>query len=305
MSDTEQRKKIAIIGAHGRLGSALVGALSWQHDIVPIPRTRLDFNGRDQLDQTLAPIDFDLLINTAAFTDVDKCEDERDMAFNVNGHAVGAIARHAADRGVRMIHFSTDYVFDGEKTEPYTEDDTPNPISVYGESKLLGEQQLLEASADHLAVRVCWVFGPARPGFPDWIVDQLIKNDSFSVVQDKTGSPTYTIDCSNYLAPLLFGDKATGGILHLANSGAPTWQEWAQQCADSAAKAGAPLKATTVGGVPMDSITAFKAKRPRHSALSLSRYEELTGTTPRPWAEAIDDYFDTHYSAPNSESTEV
>lgn len=293
---TNNRKRIAIVGARGRLGAALVGALSWEYDIIPIPRDRLDFTRPDHIDSVLGPIDCDLLINTAAYTDVDGCETDPKLANLVNAETVGTIGRHMAGRGIRVIHYSTDYVFDGEKESPYVETDEPNPLSVYGESKLKGEQLLLEASVEHLVIRVCWVFGPGRPGFPDWLVGNLAKAETFSVVEDKIGSPTYTIDCCAAVRPLLFGSTAVGGVMHLTNNGSATWQEWAQACADSAVKAGANLKTTQVGGIPMDSIEAFRAKRPRNSALSLERYEKITGTRPRSWRESVSAFFEDHYN---------
>ena len=298
MSGSSSQKKVAIIGARGRLGSSLVKSFGGDFEIIPVPRDGLDFAHPEKMESILAGIECDLLINTAAYTNVDACEDNKEEAFAVNGHAVGVIGRHMADRGIRVIHFSTDYVFDGEKEGGYTEEDAPNPVSVYGESKLLGETQLLEASGVHLVVRVCWVFGPGRPGFPEWIVDMMIANESFSVVEDKTGSPTYTEDCAEALKPLLFGEAAVGGIMHLANAGVPTWQEWAQRCVDAAGANGAPLKAKKVGGVPMDSITAFKAKRPRHSALAMTRYQQLIGRVPRSWEAAVDAHFADYYRAP-------
>ena len=208
------------------------------------------------------------------------------------------MAEICAARRARMIHVSTDFVFDGKSDTPYTEDDPPHPLSVYGRTKLEGEHALLATSSDNLAVRVAWIFGPDRPGFPDWLVQNAIAKENFAIVEDKIGSPTFTSDCARNLKPLLFGETAIGGIIHLSNTGAPAWIEWGQFCLDRVSEAGIALKTTKLGGIPMDSLPNFIARRPHYSALSTEKYTRLTGSCPRPWKDAVSDYI-TRYLVPN------
>src|SRR4030095_7126470 len=157
--------KIVVLGAGGRLGAALLREYRAKYDIADFNHAQLDLASLDDVRGKLGAMNFDVLINAAAFTNVDACETERDRAFLINAEAPGVLAEICNAKNAKLIHFSTDYVFDGEKRAPYTEGDQANPISVYGESKLAGEKKVLAAKNGHLVVRVSWVFGPDRPRF--------------------------------------------------------------------------------------------------------------------------------------------
>src|SRR5436853_1352306 len=163
--------EIVIIGAGGRLGAALMREYRRKFDVIGFDRAQLDLSNRDQIRERIDAASFDVLINTAAFTNVDLCETQRDRVFYINAEAPRVLAENCRDKDAKLIHFSTDYVFDGEKREPYTEEDPANPISVYGESKKAGEDKVLATQDRHLVVRVSWVFGPDRPSF----IDAMIK----------------------------------------------------------------------------------------------------------------------------------
>src|SRR5450631_1725850 len=154
----ETRQRIVIVGAGGRLGAALVREYSRDFEVVGFNHTELDLGAPDQLRSTLTGLGFDVLINTAAQTNVDRCETEREEAFALNAEAPRVLAEICRAKGARFIHISADYVFDGEKREPYTEEDEAHPISVYGKSKREGECRALEANDQALIVRVSWVF---------------------------------------------------------------------------------------------------------------------------------------------------
>ena len=292
--------KVAVVGSGGRLGAAIVRVLEADpnYTVVAFPRRVMDLNQPFQIRTLLGEADFDVLINAAAYTAVDDCEKYPDQAFQINAEAVGLMAKICDKRGARMIHISTDFVFDGKKETPYTEEDEPNPLSVYGKTKFQGEQALLERSSDNLAVRVSWIFGPDRPGFPDWLVQNAMVAEGFAVVKDKIGSPTFSSDCARYLKPLLSGDNAIGGIIHLSNTGAPVWVDWGQFCLDQVAAAGIELKTSQLGGIAMKDLPVFVAERPHYSALSTEKYEKLIGSAPRSWQEATADYLD-RYLIPN------
>ena len=148
-------------------------------------------------------MNFDVLINAAAFTNVDACETERDRAFRINAEAPGVLAEICNEKEAKLIHFSTDYVFDGEKRAPYTEEDQANPISAYGESKLAGEKNVLAADDGHLVVRVSWVFGPDRPSFVDAMIKRAQQDEKIDAIADKFSTPTYTHDIAQNARPRL------------------------------------------------------------------------------------------------------
>ena len=240
-------------------------------------------------------MNFDVLINAAAFTNVDACETERDRAFLINAEAAGILAEICNQKNAKLIHFSTDYVFDGEKRAPYTEADQANPISLYGESKLAGEKNVLAAENGHLVVRVCWVFGPDRPSFIDSMIKRAQQDEKIDAISDKFSTPTYTHDVARML-PQFFQRDVQGGILHFANTGKCSWQEYAQWALDCCRDAGIPLKAKTVGAVKLSDMKNWVARRPVYSVLSTAKYTEVTGMAPRAWREAVADYITRFYS---------
>src|SRR5204863_6203382 len=161
-------------------------------DVTGFNRAQLDLSNLDELRRKLRLENFGVLINAAAFTNVDLCQTQREDAFRINAEAPGVLAEICRDKNARLIHFSTDYVFDGEKREPYTEEDEARPISVYGKSKLGGERCLHAVSDSHLAVRASWVFGPDRPSFVDQILQRALEHETVEAISDKVAVPTYT-----------------------------------------------------------------------------------------------------------------
>jgi len=282
-----------IIGAGGRLGAAL--AREWKNDfyVVGFNHAQLDLGLPAQMRETLGGMNFDALINTAAQTNVDRCETHEEEAFTLNGEAPGVLAEICAQKKARFIHISTDYVVDGEKGEPYTESDVAKPISVYGESKREGERRALEANDQALVVRVSWVFGPDRPSFVDWAIAQGREREEVKAIADKWATPTYTLDLAAWLKPLIRNANATG-ILHLANGGECNWQEYAQWALDCCHAKGIAMKARTIGASSLAEMKSFIAKRPVHSVLSTAKYQALTGTVPRSWQDAVAAYVRDH-----------
>src|SRR5438874_5502706 len=222
--------KIAILGAGGRLGAALIREYRERFDVIGFNHAQLDLSDHAQLREKLGTLDVDLVINAAAMTNVDLCETQREEAFRINAEAPRILAEICRHKNARLIHFSTDYVFDGEKGEPYTEEDDARPISVYGESKREGEKLVLQTQG-HLVVRVSWVFGPDRPSFIDAMIERARENEKIDAVSDKFSTPTYTHDIAEMLSHVFVdwrrrasaskGLEAGGlhGILHFANAG--------------------------------------------------------------------------------------
>jgi dTDP-4-dehydrorhamnose reductase len=291
-------KRLVIVGAGGRLGAALVREYAHDFDVVGFNHAQLDLGAPEQMRATLGALDFDVLINTAAQTNVDRCETQVDEAFALNGEAPRVLAEICAQKKARFIHISTDYVFDGEKREPYKEEDTARPISVYGESKREGERAAQEANERALIVRVSWVFGPDRPSFIDWALNQAREHEEVKAISDKWATPTYTLDIATLLKPFIADDNGpaiagagrlqdAGGILHLANTGECSWQEYAQWALDCCHAEGIPMKARKIGASTLAEMKSFIAKRPVYSVLSSAKYERLTGQTPRWWRDAV------------------
>jgi len=297
--------KIVILGARGRLGAALMREYRDKFEVVGFNHAQLDLAKPQEIHAKIDKLDFDVLINAAAFTNVDLCETEREQAFQINADAPRLLAEVCRDKNAKLIHISTDYVFDGEKREPYTEEDEARPISVYGESKRAGEENVLavqdrSASAKttmdrHLVVRVSWVFGPERPSFIDAMIKRAREEEHIDAVADKFSTPTFTHDIAEMVSRF-FDVDVPGGILHFANNGECSWQEYAQHALDCCRASGISLKAKTVGPAKIADMKNWTARRPVYSVLSTAKYAKLTSVTPRSWRDAVADYIERSYS---------
>jgi dTDP-4-dehydrorhamnose reductase len=286
--------RIVIIGSGGRLGSALLHAYEKDHQVRGFSHAEIDVGDFDEVEQLLTPLEFDLIINCAAMTNVDLCEEQRVEAFSVNADAPELMAEIAAGKGARFIHFSTDYVFDGNKRTPYTEEDEPAPISIYGESKLEGEENVLNVADGHLVVRVSWIFGPERPSFIDNIIQRARNSEQVGAIADKFSSPTYTADIATML-PRFFLPEV-GGILHFANTGECSWLQYGQHALDCCWNLGVHLKTRTLSAITLADMPNFVARRPVYTALSTARFSEITWQSPRSWQDAVSEYVKLHYS---------
>jgi dTDP-4-dehydrorhamnose reductase len=258
---------VVIFGAFGMLGHAL-------QQVFP----EAIFKGRD-LDITddagvrafIADIKPAIVINAAGYTDVEGCEENSEQAFEVNGRAPGHIAEACHESGSLLVHYSTDYVFNGEKQE-YRETDSPDPINVYGASKLLGEQIIQETHDNFLIIRTSWLFGPHGRNFVDTMLTLSQQMEQVRVVNDQFGRPTYTNDLAKATARLLDSEP---GIYHLTNNGTCSWYEFAQAIIPNA--------------VPCSSDEfPRKARRPKYSVLVSTKTKPL-----RHWREALADYLTT------------
>ena len=278
------RRKIAILGKNGRLGAAICRRLSQKHDVIPLGRRELDL--AEPINEQLKDVEFDLLINTAAATSLDWCEAHPQAAERVNAQAVGEIGATCSARGVRCLHISTDYVFDGSASAPYQEDRPTNPINVYGKTKQLGEDLILQSGDRHLVIRVSWVFGPDKPSFVDMLLDRATKEEQIEAIDDKYSAPTYSVDFAEWIEPLLF-EFPVDGILHLCNAGECTWREYGQLAVDAALEAGINLRTSQVRPISLKAMTSFAARRPVYTVMNQQKYRDITGVSPRPWKEAV------------------
>lgn len=283
-----ETRKIVIVGAGGRLGAALWREYSGAGEVIALTRQQLDLANAPKVRETLDALEFDFLINCAAQTNVDRCETHPDEAFELNAEAPRLLAEICSAKDAKLVHISTDYVFDGARSEPYTEEDLAEPISVYGASKLAGEKRVLEVSERHLVVRVSWVFGPDRPSFIDWAMQQAREHDRLEAIGDKFSSPSYTVDLAEMLSRLIASEAV--GVVHATNAGSCSWQEYGQWAIECCVAEGVAMKTTEVRPVPLASMERFIARRPPHTILSTAKYTQLTGHKPRHWKDAVADF---------------
>lgn len=282
-------RRLIVVGAGGRLGKALVREYEREFEVRSFDRAQLDIGDFKQVRRTFDELAFDLLVNCAAQTNVDRCESEREEAFRLNGEAPGVLAEVCSGKGAKLVHISTDYVFDGEKRDPYTEDDEARPISVYGASKLNGEQRVLQTDGNHVVARVAWVFGPDRPSFVDALIKRARNEDRVDAIGDKWAAPSYTIDLARMLRPVMTSDEAAG-VFHLTNAGSCSWQEYGQWALDCCAAEGVPLKTKHVERLTLAQMKTFVARRPPYTVLSTAKFENVTGIVPRHWRDAVREY---------------
>jgi dTDP-4-dehydrorhamnose reductase len=261
-----QVKKILILGAFGMLGSDL-------QKVFPHAELRghdLDITEEEKVTALIQELNPGLVVNAAAYTDVDGCEDNRELARAVNGKSLAPLARVCNDNGSCLIHFSTDYVFDGTKAMN-DEDERPNPINVYGESKLLGEKNIRENMDDYRIIRTSWLFGKHGRNFVDTMIRLSEEMPQVRVVNDQFGKPTYTVDLAKKTKEIAGLDP---GIYHVTNEGICSWFEFAQAIIPNA------LPCST-------SEYPRKAKRPAYSGLVNTKIKTM-----RHWREALYDYLE-------------
>lgn len=270
-------------GAGGMLAVALEHTLSPIVDLTALTETQLDITDKDAVIKAIKETQPDVIINAAAYTAVDQCETEKEKAMLINGTAVGYLAQAAHITGSRLIHISTDYVFDGEKEGPYTEEDKPNPISVYGHSKLLGEQELVRFTDNYVILRTQWMYGKNGKNFVDTIIRLARQEDELKVVDDQYGSPTYTMDLASVVQWFIEHGDIKGQIFNFSSEGIVSWFGFAREILKLA---GMKKKL-----VPVDT-SAFPrpAKRPHNSALDKTKIKQTANVDIRTWFDALFEY---------------
>jgi len=246
----------------------------------------IDIQKEDESITKIEKLRPEIVIHVAAYTDVDGCELDKEKAFAVNAEGTKHVALAASKCDAKIVYLSTDYVFDGEKREPYSESDPPHPLNVYGHSKLKGEQYVQEGVKDSLIIRTQWLYGPFGKNFVDSILQQATEKSALSIVNDQMGSPTYTLDLARAISELIqFGAR---GIFHVANGDFCAWDTFAE----------AILKLSGVNRVKVLPISSKEldrpAARPSYSVLSCQKLKKETGLTMRSWSEALKDYLSTH-----------
>ena len=271
--------RIAVTGRRGQIARSLVERDSMAgHEIVLVGRPELDLAGDERsIRHAFDAVRPDAIVSAAAYTAVDRAESERDLAFAVNAHGPRAIAQAASDLDVPLLHLSTDYVFDGTKSEPYVERDPPQPASVYGASKLAGEEAVLETHVNCAVLRTAWVYSPFGANFAKTMLHLAADREEVAVVADQIGNPTSALNLAEGLIRVLenlagSGDPELRGVFHLAASGEATWADFAEAIFSASAAANGPtarVRRITTAQYPTP------AKRPVNSRLDCSKLERM------------------------------
>jgi dTDP-4-dehydrorhamnose reductase len=276
--------RVTVLGGRtGLLGVPLARAFDAEgFETEPLGRADLDICDPVAMSKYLDEFRPNWLVNAVAYTAVDLAEDEPQEAARLNKALPAMLGRLCADRGVGLMHFSTDFVFNGKKSTPYTEDDPVGPASVYGQSKLDGEKALKSLALPRLIIaRVAWLFGPGKKNFVRTILNLAKDRSELKVVHDQIGSPSYTLDLADYSVALV--KAGTPGLFHLANAGRASW---CQLASEAVAAAGYECQVLPITSADYP----LKAPRPAYSVLDTTKFTQTTKISPRPWLQALREY---------------
>jgi len=270
-----------IFGCNGQLGRELSARFRREGEVRGADLPEVDIGDAESVAAVFGRFPSDLVINAAAFTDVEGAEDHIEEAFRVNERGASNIAAAAARAGLPVVYYSTDYVFDGKKDSPYTPEDGVAPLSVYARSKAAGETATRAANPHSFVVRTAWLYGQGGNNFVEKILAAARKRPALKVVEDEVGSPTYAHDLAEATAALCRTDAY--GTYHVVNAGSCSRFEFASAIVRLAGL-DTPVTACMASEFPT------KARRPPYSALSNAEFESVTGSIMRPWEEALEDY---------------
>ncbi|MDP8261882.1 MAG: dTDP-4-dehydrorhamnose reductase [Candidatus Ancaeobacter aquaticus] len=289
---TSSEIKYLVLGANGLLGAQLTAYLGKNcipiygpHSALSDPDAyRIDISNEKKVRELILKVSPDVVVNTVAMADVDWCEKNSVAAYAVNGHGVEYLATACNEVSASFVQISTDYMFDGSKQSPYTEEDPPNPINEYGKSKLLGEE-MARIADKHLIVRVAWLYGDYKTNFACNIVDKARRNQMQYVIADQIGTPTYTKDVSDTIVQLV--NRSQTGIYHVVNGGACSRYQQARKICE-------------IAGFDPEKINPIQSKkssriaiRPHYSVLDTAKLVDNAHISMRPWQEAISEYVKT------------
>ena len=283
--------KILLLGANGQVGWELRRALAPLGEVVACDRAKADLAQLDRLRAVVRETKADIIVNAAAYTAVDKAESEPDLATLINATAVGLLAEEAARAQALLVHYSTDYIFDGTKTEPYVETDTAKPLSRYGLSKYQGEDAIRATGARHLIFRTSWVYAPRGKNFPSTMLNLARSRPQLTVVADQVGAPTSAeliADVTALALGRLAGREHLLGTYHLTAAGSTSWHAYAQLLLRLAAARGYALKATADQVLPIATAAyPTPAKRIANSRLATDKLRAAFGLTLPAWDASL------------------
>ena len=290
------RQTVLVTGANGQVGRNICRAFDGSFDVIGFSRRELDIGEESAVHKIFNLIRPDIVINAAAYTKVDDAEINRDLAYRTNVHAVKHLCNACLDHNSLLVHFSTDYVFNGEATRPYSEEDRTNPLNAYGRSKLSGDDYIIENADQYLIFRLAWVYDYTGSNFPKKILQSAKVKDHVTVVDDQTGTPTSADFIAKTVHQLITTDDA--GKLHRYNNlynlvpnGEASWFEFAVSLLSRAEAMGFDLKCRAKDIIPVKSSHFSQpAKRPHCVVLDNSKIKRELGISFAPWDEYIDDF---------------
>jgi dTDP-4-dehydrorhamnose reductase len=273
--------RILLLGRNGQLGHQLERALAPAYELIATDRTELDLSNLDSIGPAIERARPEVIVNAAAYTAVDQAESEPEVAMGINADAPAVLAEEAKRRGALLVHYSTDYVFDGEKGSPYAEEDAPNPLSAYGRSKLEGERRVVASGCRHLILRTGWVYESRGRNFLLTILRLARERDELRVVGDQVGSPTAARELAAATARLFGMSEPPAGTFHIAAAGQCSWFEFAREILALSGNTRTRLTQITTAEYP----TA--ARRPRYSVLSCEKLRRACGIALPHWRETL------------------
>ncbi|WP_420065408.1 dTDP-4-dehydrorhamnose reductase [Pectobacterium colocasium] len=278
--------RILLTGANGQLGRCFQDRLPAEWEILATDAAELDITDLKQVEEAVKAFQPDAIVNAAAYTAVDKAESEPELAAKINVTGPENLAIIASKQGIRLVHVSTDYVFDGNATEPYREDSATNPLSVYGKTKLAGELAVAKASSEAIIVRTAWVFSEYGNNFVKTMLRLAKERDTLSIVSDQRGCPTYAGDLAQAIISLL-EKNAESGIYHYCGDKEVSWYEFAEQIFKVASKRKVVSSAPTLTAISTEEYPT-PAKRPKYSALDCLKINKLNISQSN-WLKKIND----------------
>jgi dTDP-4-dehydrorhamnose reductase len=288
--------RILLTGTTGQVGGALLPLLNGAHEVLAPNRDEFDLSQPATLGAALDRLKPEFIVNPAAYTAVDRAEDEVGLALRVNAVAPDTMSNWATRQGVPLVHFSTDYVFDGSGEKPWREDDACRPLSTYGRTKWEGERAIQASGAPHLIIRTSWVYAATGANFLRTMARLARERDELSVVADQFGAPTSAPSIAEAVAAILARRRtgselaadfaAANGLVHLANAGTTSWHGFTNAIVDGLKTRGQAVKASAVHAITTKDFPT-KAVRPANSRLDLSRLHEVFGITMQAWEQAL------------------
>jgi dTDP-4-dehydrorhamnose reductase len=280
-------KKVLLIGAKGQVGQELQVTLPQLGEVISIGREELDLTNSEKISQLIREIHPDYLVNASAYTAVDKAETEPDLAYSINATAPKIMAEAAEKIQAKFLHISTDYVFDGRKNTPYLETDLTNPLGVYGQSKLRGEEEIKTVNSQAIILRTAWVYGSyGKSNFVKTMLRLGKEREELKVVVDQVGSPTWAKDIAAAITQLLINADNPTGIYNFTNSGIASWFDLTKAIFEEAKISGIPLKIQRV--IPITTAEyPTPAVRPAYSVLSGQKISQQLGYIPPYWRDSL------------------
>jgi len=276
------KEKVLLMGAEGMLGQDLHEELAKRYEVAATDLKDGDITLLTDVKRLIGKERPRYIVNAFGYTKVDDAEREREEAFKVNAAGVGNLARAAKEKGALLVHFSTDYIFDGTKRTPYLEDDEPSPANYYGETKWQGEKEILASGAEYLIIRTQWLYGLHGKNFVFSIVDTLKRKGIATVVDDQWGCPTFTRDLATATSLLMSAGER--GVFHFSGEGETTWYHFAKAIADMCIPEDVVITPVKTSEVPRP------APRPAYAVLSKNRFSSHMGKAPRDWKDMLADF---------------